>query len=126
MTAAQVNAYAARIRTMTGLPAEELQKVVFVLSGVRIPHAELILRLIHKWGYHWRRFERACDYAARPWPITDDDSDGKLASGVDLGTFTQEAVIELLYRCGEIHEDGEWRPVEMALRRPVEAGSGRA
>lgn len=83
--------------------ARQLKRLPKVQSG------KFTLRMVRTWGYDQRRFDRLIDYLADPWQTGLESEEG----------FNPAAIAELFYRCAEVHEDGEWRPLEMALRRPT-------
>jgi len=80
--------------------ARQLKRLPKLQSG------KFLVRIVRTWGFDRKRFDRLIDYLADPWPI-------------ELEGFTPALIAEYLYRCGEIFEDGEWRPLEMCLRRPA-------
>lgn len=106
MNTQQAQGYAIRLRTLEPrLKVEALRRIADSLVPAPTADAEVLLSVTEKWGFDWRRFERTADYIAHPWPIQIED-------------FTPAQIIELLYRCAEVHEDGGFKPLDLCLRRP--------
>lgn len=122
MTPQQANELTIRINrriSPQALTPKGMRDVSSALQGISDAHAHVLFKLIDRWGFHERKFARACDYAAHPWKIRDIDYEAQMLSGVNLEKFTPEQILESIYRCCEVFEDGEWKPIEKALRRPV-------
>jgi hypothetical protein len=64
-----------------------------------------LITIIRQYGFTQSGFARAIDYMANPWPIA-------------LNDIRPDQLPELLYRTGEIWEDGRFQPLDPLLRRP--------
>ena len=82
--------------------ARELKRLPKLQSG------KFAIRIMRTWGFTRRRFDRLIDYLCDPFTTGLEKEEG----------FTPAVIAEFFYRCGEVHENGEWKPVESCLRRP--------
>jgi hypothetical protein len=112
MDTAQAQALTMEMKKSGGIDLETGDRVTRQLKRLpKLQSGKFSVRIVRTWGFEQRRFDRLIDYLADPFPTGLESVEG----------FTPGVIAEYFYRCAEIHEDGEWRPVELALRRPVSA-----
>ena len=106
METSQAQAIAQEIKKYAPIGLEAGEYIARQLKKITVEQGKTALRLIRKWGLERRRFDRLIEYFTDPWAI-------------EIADFPASAhlIPEYLYRCAEIHEDGEWQPIEMCLRR---------